>query len=270
MVSMQRALGLGLALALAPALALPGCAHEARPVEHAGAGGEAKATKAAADTAANSASGAAAPAAAAATAAAGAEYGPQNLLDPKGPLMNETAPDVYRARFETTAGAFEIQVTRAWSPNGADRFYNLVRNGFFDDTYFFRAMAGFMAQFGLPADPTVGAAWTNASIKDDPAVGQSNKRGMVTFAKTGAPHSRSTQIFINFVNNAGLDAQGFTPFGQVAEGMESVDAIFTGYGDGPPGGMGPDQGRVRQLGSPFLAENYGKLTRIERARIVGN
>jgi peptidyl-prolyl cis-trans isomerase A (cyclophilin A) len=290
---MHCALGLGMALALA----LPGCGNEGQATRSGGgspgaaestgatggqdaggaagrSGADAAADTAAADAGAGSAAGAAAAGSAAGAAgeqpaaSSGAGHGPQTLLDPRGPLVNETAPAVYRARFKTTAGEIVIEVTRAWSPNGADRFYNLVRNGYFDDSYFFRAIEGFMAQFGLPADPKVGAAWASATIADDPPAGKSNAPGMVTFAKTGMPDSRSTQVFINFGNNAGLDAQGFTPFGEVVEGMDAVNAIHTGYGESRPGGQGPTQPEIRQQGSPFLAEDYPKLTRIERAVIV--
>jgi peptidyl-prolyl cis-trans isomerase A (cyclophilin A) len=262
MRTLHRALGCGLALALA----LPGCTHEAKSTEPAETAGTPKASGGAAP---GNASAPAAPAEPAASAAApAADYGPHNLMDPKSPLMNETAPDVYRARFETGAGAFEIEVTRAWSPNGADRFYNLVKNGFFEGSYFFRAVAGFMLQFGLPADPKVAAAWMEATLKDDPRAGKSNARGMVTFANTGAPNSRSTQLFINLVDNSGLDAQGFTPIGQVVSGMESVDAVHTGYGDGPPRGRGPDQNRLRQLGSAYLEQDFPNLTRIDKTSIV--
>ncbi|MHC5211967.1 MAG: peptidylprolyl isomerase [Planctomycetota bacterium] len=243
---------------LALATALSGCANESKAPDL--GGGTQPATDAAAPDATETAG--------SAGDAPTANYGPENLMDPAGPLVNETAPDVFRARFETTAGTMVIEVTRAWAPNGADRFYNLVRNGYFDNTYFFRAMEGFMAQFGLPADPAVATAWATATIMDDPPAGQSNTPGMVTFAKTGAPNSRSTQLFVNFGNNANLDPMGFTPIGKVVEGMDAVNAIHTGYGESRPRGMGPTQPEIQQKGSAFLASNYPDLTRIERTSIV--
>src|SRR5437868_10850097 len=130
---------------------------------------------------------------------------------------NERAPDTYTVKFDTSKGVVEIAVTRAWAPNGADRFYNLVKTGYFDNARFFRVLTGFMAQFGVNADPKVSAAWRQARIPDDP-VTQSNKRGYVTFATSG-PNTRTTQIFINYADNAGLDRQGFSPFGVVNTGM---------------------------------------------------
>ena len=136
--------------------------------------------------------------------------------------LTEKAPDTYKVRLDTTAGPVVIQVTRAWAPLGADRFYNLVKNGFYDDVRFFRVIPGFMAQGGMSGDPAIQKLWGRNNINDDP-VKQSNKRGYVTFAKTGAPNSRSTQIFINYGDNSRLDADGFAPFGQVITGMEAVD-----------------------------------------------
>src|SRR6188474_2491208 len=133
-------------------------------------------------------------------------YGPQNLTDAKNPKVNEKAPDTFKAKFETNEGSFVIEVTRAWAPQGADRFYNLVRNGYFTDVRFFRAIKGFMVQFGIHGDPKVSAVWRDAKIKDDP-VTQSNTRGMVTFAMAGKD-TRTTQLFINLVDNANLDSMG--------------------------------------------------------------
>src|SRR6185369_10329854 len=139
-----------------------------------------------------------------------AQTGGPDLAKLKNPAaLTEKAPDTYKARFETTKGAFVITVHRAWAPLGADRFYNLVKNGFYDDVRFFRVIDGFMAQFGIHGTPAVASAWQNASIKDDPGK-QSNKRGFVTFATRG-PNTRTTQLFINFGDNAGLDKQGFSP-----------------------------------------------------------
>ena len=138
--------------------------------------------------------------------------------------LKEKAPDKYKAKFDTSAGVIVIEVTRAWAPLGADRFYNLVKNGFYDDVRFFRVLSGFMAQFGMNGDPTIQGPWSKTNFPDDP-VKESNKRGYVTFAKTSAPNSRSTQVFINFGDNSQLDKDGFAPFGRVTEGMNVVDSI---------------------------------------------
>src|SRR4051812_49202774 len=157
--------------------------------------------------------------------------------------LTEKATATFKAKFDTSKGVFVVQVNRDWAPNGADRFYNLVKNGFYDDTRFFRVISGFMVQFGINGDPRLSPAWRSARIPDD-RVAQSNKRGMITFATSG-PNSRTTQVFINFRDNAGLDSQGFAPFGQVISGMDVVDKLHAGYGEGAPGGRGPEQGRVQ-------------------------
>lgn len=180
-------------------------------------------------------------------------------IDPS--LATAKAPDVFRARFNTTRGVFVIEVHRDWAPNGADRFYNLVKLGFFDDTRFFRVIDGFMVQFGLSGDPRVSSKWRSANIKDDP-VAKSNKRGMVTFAQTSAPDSRSTQIFINFADNGTLDASRFAPFGEVVQGMTVVDALYHGYGESRPNGNGPDQGRIQEGGNQYLDAEFPLLDRI--------
>ena len=180
--------------------------------------------------------------------------------------LNEQAPAVYKAKFDTSKGPFVVEVNRDWAPNGADRFYNLVKNGFYDSARFFRVIDGFMVQFGINGDPNLSGVWRSANIKDDP-VKQSNKRGMVTFATAG-PDTRTTQVFINFGNNAGLDGQGFSPFGQVVSGMEVVDSLYNGYGEGAPYGKGPDQGRIQQYGNAYLQESFPKLDYIEKATIV--
>jgi len=179
--------------------------------------------------------------------------------------LNEQAPANYKARFETSKGALVIEVRRDWAPNGADRFFNLVKNGFYDDTRFFRVVSGFMVQFGISGDPKISSAWRTARIKDDP-VKQSNKRGFITYATSG-PDSRTTQVFINFADNGALDSQGFSPFGQVTSGMNVVDALFSGYGDGAPRGRGPDQGRVQQEGNAYLARDFKNLDHVKKATI---
>ena len=180
-----------------------------------------------------------------------------NLKDPS--TLKQTAPAQFRAKFTTTKGDVVIEVTRAWAPRGADRFYNLVRAGFFTDLAFFRVISGFMAQFGISSTPAIANVWASANIQDDP-VKQSNTRGRVTFATAG-PNTRSTQFFINFGNNAALDSQGFAPFVEVVEGMANVDKIYSGYGESP------NQGAVQGQGNAYL-KNFPMLDRIVSASIV--
>jgi cyclophilin family peptidyl-prolyl cis-trans isomerase len=187
----------------------------------------------------------------------------QSLANPA--ALNEPAPATYRAKFDTSKGSFVVEVHRDWAPNGADRFYNLVKNGFYDNARFFRVVSGFMVQFGINADPKLSAVWRNANIKDDP-VRQSNKRGLITFATAG-PNTRTTQVFINFGDNKGLDSQGFAPFGLVVSGMNVVDALFSGYGEGAPGGQGPEQGRIQREGNAYLTKDFAKLDYIKKATI---
>jgi peptidyl-prolyl cis-trans isomerase A (cyclophilin A) len=187
----------------------------------------------------------------------------QNLANPA--ALNQQAPATYKAKFDTSKGAFEVEVHRDWAPAGADRFYNLVKNGFFDNARFFRVISGFMVQFGIHPDPKVSAVWRDAHIPDD-AVKQSNKRGTITFATAG-PNTRTTQVFINFADNAMLDRQGFAPFGQIVSGMNVVDSLFSGYGEGAPSGQGPEQGRIQREGNAYLMKDFGKLDYIKKATI---
>jgi peptidyl-prolyl cis-trans isomerase A (cyclophilin A) len=180
--------------------------------------------------------------------------------------MTERAPATFTANFDTSAGMFSVQVTRDWAPLGADRFYNLVKNGFYDDVRFFRVISGFMAQFGIHGNPQVASAWRAAQIKDDP-VKQSNKRGYVVFATAG-PNTRTTQLFINFGDNVSLDKSGFAPFGQVTKGMDVVDKIYSGYGEGAPRGKGPDQGRIQNEGNAYLTKDFPKLDYVKTATIA--
>ncbi len=189
------------------------------------------------------------------------------LLDPKGKAMTEKAPDTYQVKFETTKGDVVVEVNREWSPNGADRFYNLVRHGYFTDIAFFRVVEGFMAQFGISGDPEIAARWMNAGMPDDP-VKKSNTRGYITYAKTGAPNSRSTQLFVNYGDNSFLDSQGFSPFGRVVTGMDVVDKLYNGYGDMPPRGNCPDQGTMIQQGNAYLKKSFPKLDYLKSASIV--
>jgi peptidyl-prolyl cis-trans isomerase A (cyclophilin A) len=187
-----------------------------------------------------------------------------SLLDPSS--LREQAPAVFKAKFTTTKGDFVIEVTRAWSPHGADRFYNLVKNQFYDGAAVFRVVPGFVAQFGISPRPQVSGAWGRATIPDD-LLNESNTRGMVTFATAG-PNMRTTQVFINLGDNSNLDGMGFTPFGQVIEGMEVVDKLYDGYGEGPPDGKGPDQDRVYTQGKAYLEKNFPQLDTIQTAVIV--
>jgi cyclophilin family peptidyl-prolyl cis-trans isomerase len=186
-----------------------------------------------------------------------------NLGNPA--ALTEQAPATYKARFDTNKGAFVVDVRREWAPVGADRFYNLVKSGFFDDSRFFRVISGFMVQFGINGNPQVSAPWRNAQIKDDP-VKQSNKRGFITFATAG-PNSRTTQVFVNFGDNARLDAMGFAPFGQVSSGMDVVDQLYSGYGEGAPSGRGPNQGRIQAEGNAYLTKEFPSLDFVRKATI---
>ncbi len=177
--------------------------------------------------------------------------------------FKEQAPAVFKASFDTSAGTFVIEVRRDWAPNGADRFYNLVKSGYFDGVKFFRVIPGFMVQFGMHGDPAVQAAWTNSKITDDP-VKESNKRGYITYAKPNAPNARSNQLFINFADNAGLDSQGFAPFGKVITGMAVVDKINAKYGATP----GNDQGNIASGGNAYLDKTYPGLDFIKAVTIV--
>lgn len=186
------------------------------------------------------------------------------LLDPE--AANARAPDVYAVEFDTTEGKFTITVTRAWAPIGADRFFNLVNVGYFDDTAFFRVVSGFMVQFGIHGVPKVSAAWKSARIADDERT-QSNRTGTVSFANSG-PNSRTTQVFINFNHNLPLDSMDFAPFGEVTAGMDVVKKLHAGYGDGPPSGPGPDQREIERKGNGYLRQRYPELDWIKTARIV--
>jgi peptidyl-prolyl cis-trans isomerase A (cyclophilin A) len=186
-----------------------------------------------------------------------------NLANPA--ALNEQAPASFKVKFDTTKGAFVVQVTRAWAPHGADRFYNLVKNGFFDNVRFFRVVSGFMVQFGINGDPQLSARWRAASIPDDP-VTQSNKRGMITFATAG-PNTRTTQVFINFADNTNLDGMGFAPFGRIVSGMNVVDALNAEYGEGAPRGRGPDQGRLQTEGNAYLAREFSRMDYVKKATI---
>lgn len=172
------------------------------------------------------------------------------------------APKTFKAKFETTAGDFVIEVQREWAPNGADRFYQLVSSGFYDECKFFRVVPDFMVQFGINGDPKVQKGWRDATIKDDPVM-QSNKKGYVTFATSG-PDSRTTQIFINYKQNSFLDSQGFAPFGKVVEGMDVVQKINSQYGETPS----KAQPQIQAMGNEFLNAKFPKLDGIKKATIL--
>jgi peptidyl-prolyl cis-trans isomerase A (cyclophilin A) len=186
------------------------------------------------------------------------------LLHPA--LLKDKAPEQYKVTFSTTRGDFVVTVTRAWAPLGADRFYSLVKHHFYDNASFFRVLPGFVVQFGLSAYPPVSTAWKNAVIKDDP-VSQSNLRGYLVFATAGA-NTRTTQVFINLVDNKRLDSMGFAPFGQVTEGMNTVEMMYEGYGEGAPEGSGPNQDEIEKQGKPYLDKGWPKLDYIKTATIV--
>lgn len=175
-------------------------------------------------------------------------------------------PEVYRASFETSRGRFAIEVTKSWAPEGAERFYRLLEQRFYDEARFFRVVRNFVVQFGINGTPAVSARWSNLTIADDP-VKQSNLRGTITFATSG-PNTRTTQVFINLNDNARLDQRGFAPFGKVIEGMEVVDRLYNGYGDSPPRGEGPDQTLIETQGNAYLESKFPMLDYVRRARVV--
>jgi peptidyl-prolyl cis-trans isomerase A (cyclophilin A) len=194
---------------------------------------------------------------------------PNNAALKNPAALKEMAPGMYKVSFDTSAGAFEIEVHRDWAPNGADRFYNLVKNGFFDNARFFRVIPGFMVQFGISGDPSVNTVLRNARIPRDP-VKESNKRGYITFAMQGGPNgpdTRTTQVFINFRDNANLDGAGFAPFGMVSKGMDVVDKVYSGYGEGAPSGNGPSQERLQAEGNTYLTKDFPKMDYIKKATI---
>ena len=194
------------------------------------------------------------------------------LLHPES--LRATAPAMFLVKFTTTKGDFVVTVHRDWSPNGADRFYNLAKYRYFNDNAFFRIVPGFIAQFGMSPDPKIGAAWEHATIRDDPPKpGVHNTKGTLVFAKPDMPNARTTQLFINLNDNSrSLDAPsqaGFTPFGEITEGMDVVMNLYSGYGDGSDmGGRGPTQGRIASEGKPYLDRNFPKLDSIKTAVVL--
>jgi peptidyl-prolyl cis-trans isomerase A (cyclophilin A) len=202
----------------------------------------------------------------AATATVAAQVDLQKIAKLRNPsALTEQAPATYKADFDTSKGRFTITVNRSWAPLGADRFYNLVKNGFYDEARFFRVIDGFMVQVGIHGNPTIAKAWMGARIQDDP-VRQSNRRGFVSFATAGA-NTRTTQFFINFGDNVNLDKMGFAPFGEVTSGMNVVDRLYGGYGEGAPSGKGPEQGRIQSEGNVYLNKDFPRLDFIKAATI---
>jgi len=189
------------------------------------------------------------------------------LAHPKPEALSERAPDTVRVRFETSRGPFVVEAYRDWAPNGVDRFTQLARMGFFDNVRFYRVIPGFMAQFGLHGDPGVAAAWKDRAIPDDHVM-HPNERGTITFAATGSPNSRNTQLFINYRDNRNLDGMGFAPIGRVIEGMNVVDSLYSGYGEMAPDGQGPDQLRAMAEGNDYLQRGFPKLDYVVKATVL--
>lgn len=189
------------------------------------------------------------------------------LLHPDDPFWDARAPDTFRTRVETSKGVFVIEALRAWAPLGVDRFYNLVRAGFFDDSRFFRVVPDFIAQFGIAGDPAVTRIWRDRTFPDDPPH-EKNLRGTVAFAMKG-PDDRRTQVYINLRDNARIDGQGFAILGRVAEGMEVVDSLYGGYGETAGGGMrAGHQQRLLEEGNAYLDRAFPRLDKILRAEII--
>jgi len=189
------------------------------------------------------------------------------LMNPKAKTWSARSPDLFKVRIETSKGNIMIEVHRDWAPRGVDRFYNLVRGGFFDDSRFFRVRPGFIVQFGIPGNSAVATAWKDEAIPDDP-VRQSNTRGSIAYAMTG-PDTRTTQLYINLSDNSRLDKDGFAPLGRVIEGMEVADRIYSGYDENAGGGMrGGKQGKIFEGGNAHLDREFPKLDKLIHARIV--
>jgi peptidyl-prolyl cis-trans isomerase A (cyclophilin A) len=186
------------------------------------------------------------------------------LKDPS--TLTEQAPEKYNVRVETNQGVFNIEVNRSWSPRGADRFYNLVKNGFYDNNRFFRVLEQAMMQWGINGDPAINDAFHGTRILDD-VPKMSNEKRYVTFA-SGGPNTRSTQVFVNLRDNTPLDKAGFTPFGRVTSGLDTLEKIYSGYGDGPPSGKGPEQAKILAEGNAYLTKSFPKLDYIKTATLV--
>jgi len=186
---------------------------------------------------------------------------PKALLDPS--KLTARAPQLFTATFKTTAGTFVVKVHRTWSPHGADRFYNLVKNGFYDGQKIFRVVPHFVVQFGISPYPEVSRAWETADIPDDELGSLHNRRGTVDFASAG-PGTRTTQIFVNTADNLQLDGAGFTPIGEVTTGMDAVDKLYSGYADAPT----QDQAQMMAQGNAYLEKAWPKLDGVESATVA--
>lgn len=208
-----------------------------------------------------------APASAPAAAAPAAPVAPPSeaLLHPNVAKFAAQGPDSFAVHVVTSRGAFDLTVHRKWSPKAADRLYYLFSNNYYDGIRFFRVISGFMAQFGMAGDTGVERVWKDLNLSDEP-VTHSNKRGTLTFADAG-PDTRSTQLFINYRDNSPLDKSGFTPVGEVTNGMSVVDSLYSGYGEGAPAGQGPDQGRITAEGNAYLMREFPKLDYIVTAHV---
>ena len=245
-----------LALALAPSLTVFAC--DTKPAEPVAVTPPAPAPQPPPKPLAEPSTAAPTPAASPAAAQSAAPVNPA-LLKPED--AKATAPAKFKVKVTTTKGDFVVEVTRAWAPLGADRFYNLVKLGFMQDIGFFRVVPDFVVQFGIHGDPRVSAAWRHANIKDDPQGKQSNEKGTLTFAKSG-PDTRTTQLFINFKDNGNLDKMGFPPIGKVVQGMDIVEAINKEYGELP------QQGQVQAEGNAYLKRAFPKLDYVQSAALV--
>lgn len=181
------------------------------------------------------------------------------------PAQPVHTPDVYRVNLDTSRGAVVLEITRAWAPRGADHFYELVRNRYYDGDRFYRVVPRFVVQFGINGDPQVSQLWSALRIPDDP-VKQKNRKGMVTFASSG-PGARTTQVFVNMRDNPALDRQGFAPIGRVAEGMDVLERLYGGYGDMPPRGGGPDGVEIGRQGNAYLDNHFPRLDYIKKATV---
>jgi peptidyl-prolyl cis-trans isomerase A (cyclophilin A) len=191
----------------------------------------------------------------------------ENKETPTPAAKNEKAPDVFQVNFDTSKGKVVVEIHRDWAPNGVDHFYTLVKTGFFDGSRFYRTIRNFVAQFGINGDPKTNALWASGNIPDDP-VKESNVTGTLTYAATGMPNSRSTQLFFNLKDNGpSLDKQGFAPIGKVITGLDVMESFYTGYGSMAPEGEGPDPGKIASQGNSYLESQFPRLDFIKTATI---
>jgi peptidyl-prolyl cis-trans isomerase A (cyclophilin A) len=182
------------------------------------------------------------------------------------PAQDPPSPAEFKVKLDTSKGVIVLKITRDWAPKGADRFHALVKGGYYDDCRFYRVLPKFVAQFGINGTPATAAKWKEMPIDDDP-VKEKNTRGRLTFAKSG-PNSRTTNLFINLKDNTALDASGFAPIGEVVEGLDLADQLFSGYGDGAPKGRGPSQKKIYEEGNALLQKDFKDLDTIKKATLV--